>query len=136
MERRGCPRIKIFADGIFYLQNDEAPAFEFTGVVEDISESGLKVVLDNVDVNEVLPIFSSDSQISFQIIDEFELLGEIKDEVIRGSASVIRICSFPNKISLGCKFTQINKELLEYVTNRQTLSYINVMNSQKRLSEV
>lgn len=130
MERRGCPRIKISADGVFYLGDKQIHVREFTGIVDDISESGLKIRLTEPVSEELLQNLSIGKEVRFQIVDEFELMGELKDDIISGAATIMRTEQSDSKYCIGCKFNAPSAELLYYVTDRKTYSFLQIINNR------
>lgn len=133
MERRLSPRINISAKGIFCAKDNSILSFEYVGQIEDISESGINICFDKSEVGSGINTIRPGDEIPFKIIDNYELYGTVHDETIQGTASVVRINTLAGIVSVGCKFTQTDNELLTYINNRKTSIYMNSIKNRQYL---
>lgn len=124
MNRRDYQRILINTEGVFIVQNKEISPREFLGTIEDISESGIKIVTNKADSASTISQLESGDALFFQSVDSFDLLGTETDTVFSGTATITRIEDHPDSFHIGCKFKKPNNDLEKYVSNRKLSLFI------------
>lgn len=133
MERRDYPRINISADGVFILKSQETMQHEFSACVSDISESGFKITLDKSDNSSILYKLNVDDMLGFNIVDSYDLFGEEVDTILDGTAIIKRRINTNDSIILGCRFYNPSEELITYVTNKKTASFMSSLKNRQYL---
>lgn len=123
MDRRYYQRTKLNIDAIFFLSDKQTFPREFNGILEDISESGIKVVLDPLTPEQIIDSIAIGDHIHFNSYDEYDLFGQSKDIVLSGDVIVSRKTSSSGKIVLGCKLYPITDELSTYISDKKTCSF-------------
>lgn len=124
MEKREYQRITISAEGIFHLDSIASIDREFFGTIEDISEGGLKLVIHKADNPNIQTKLKAGDSFHFQLIDEFDLFGNLVEEIISGTAIVKRIIDTGDSLIFGCAFKPSSDEIRDYVLNRRTSIYM------------
>lgn len=119
MDRRYYQRTLIEVEGCFIITNEASNDREFTGIIKDISEGGIKVFVDKDKCDSPVQKALRGTVLSFQFYDEYGLFQEIRQEVITGYAEVLRVENSEAGITLGCKLVGINKNLEDYITNKK-----------------
>ena len=105
-ERREYPRLRVDIPCNIYLNNRE-----YVGVMQDISEQGICIVIDE-DIDELCV----GSRISFQFLDK--LGNAVVEEVFGGVAFVNRVSlTADNKTILGANVH--NRSFYEYVGQKR-----------------
>lgn len=127
MERREYQRINISAEGAFVFLNTDSTYRECQGLIEDISENGIKILLSNSLSDKSLPSISDDASLHFQAVDNYDLYGNKKTALIMGKAKVVRQELQDDFIVLGCRVSEYTSELVNYnyVSERKLSHYIN-----------
>lgn len=97
---------------------------EFIGIIEDISEGGIRIRVNEEHFKEAVSTIKKGSIITFQSYDEYKLYQQIKEEVFSGEVEVLRVDNTPNGLFFGCKFVRLTKELEEYITNRKISVFV------------
>lgn len=120
MEKRGYSRIKISTDGVFILANDSIIPREFSGTIENISESGMKIVVNKSDIHHLLQHIEIGTVFSFAIVDEYNLFETPKQEIIRGDARIVRTVDDGDFLTIGCRIISPAYEIYEYINNKRT----------------
>lgn len=131
MERRAYERIKVEARGTFFIINDDACVAEFVGNIVDISEAGIKVMVEPDKYEEALEMVSEGSQISFQAVDNFVLYGSDITELFSGKVFVVRKEADRNGIFLGCKIRPLTQTLQKYIDDKKISVFIEKMHTDK-----
>ena len=124
MDRRLYRRITINAEGVFILDNNEISHREFPGVIEDISEGGIKIKMVKDEADHILPHLKTGSYLHFLATDDYTLFGNVNSAIISGQVEVLRQDTINNLITLGCKFKKYTSELLDYVSDRKLSIYV------------
>lgn len=125
MDRRYYQRTKLNIDGLFFLTERETFPREFNGTLEDISESGIKIVLDPLTPKQITDFIAINDRIQFNSYDEYELFGKNKDCVLSGEIIVVRKDMVNSQIVLGCKLSPLTDALSEYISDKKVCSFCN-----------
>ena len=120
MEKRGYSRIRVATDGVFILADDSIVPREFSGTIEDISESGIRVVINKADITHLIQHIKVGAELSFAIVDEYNLFDTTKQEILRGEARIIRTVDDGDYLTIGCKIKSPAYDIYEYVNNKRT----------------
>lgn len=123
MDRRYYQRTKLNIDGLFFLTERETFPREFNGTIDDISESGIKVVLDPLTPNQITDFIAVNDRIQFNSYDEYELFGQSKNVVLSGEVIVVRKDIMNDKIVLGCKLSPLTDDLSKYISDKKVCSF-------------
>lgn len=129
MDRRLYQRINIDAEGVFILDNETVSPREFSGIIENISEGGIKITFNKDAAATLLPYISKGEHLHFSAADDYSLFNREISAIISGKVEIIRKDIEDDLVSLGCKFKQYTNELSEYVSNKKLSSYMNAINS-------
>lgn len=124
MDKRRYSRISIYATGIFYLKKNETPNREFSGTINDISECGFKVTIDTVHSAVLHEHLNEGDSFDFIIVDEYNLFGEHKARIVRGVATIVRKVYNNDILEIGCQFPAARGELLSYISDKRTISFM------------
>lgn len=124
MEKRKYQRVKVDVNGIFVLSEKNITFREFTGSIEDISEGGIKIVIENMAPSVPTDSVEIGDTLHFTGTDEYKYLGKDKVSLVEGDAVVVRKEYEGNKIILGCAFQSLTNELAEYVKDKKASSFL------------
>lgn len=123
LDRRYYSRIKLKLESILFVDCNEEIK-DLTGIITDMSEGGIRLIIDKKQYKDSINIIKNGTIIQFQSYDEYMLYNEMKTEVISGKVEVIRIEEYDEYIQLGCKLTNRTKELASYIDNKKISEYI------------
>ena len=127
MDRRFYESVKTTAMGAFVIKNNGIYAMEFTGAIEDISECGMKIRVENGDYEQILKVLKDDSRISFQAFDDFNLFGNDVSSIFGGDVEVVRNEVIDGKLFIGCKIRQLSDSLRKYIDEKKMSVFIGRM---------
>lgn len=119
MDRRLYKRTVVDLMSNFIVKPNEPGFFEFEGKIYDISECGIKVLVEGENAKTILDKIKLDDKIAFQSIDEYVLFNEKRTDIFQGDAKVIRISEDDNKVVIGCKIDRMTEEVEEYIKNKK-----------------
>lgn len=125
MDRRLYQRITVNAEGVFILDNTNVSPREFPGIVEDISEGGMKITMTREESNHILPYLSTGKNLHFHASDDFKLFGMDKEAIISGQVEILRQENVDDFVILGCKFKRKTSELMKYISDRKISLFMN-----------
>lgn len=123
MDRRYYQRTKLNIDGLFFLTERETFPREFNGTIDDISESGIKVILDPLTPRQITDFIAVNDRIQFNSYDEYQLFGQNKDVVLSGEVIVVRKDIVNDKTVLGCKLSPLTDDLSKYISDKKICSF-------------
>lgn len=130
MDRRTYQRIKVDVESIFIVDNTSVSPREFEGIIEDISESGMKILIKAQDTLHLLPYIEKGQHLHFSAADDFHLFGQERSSIFSGMVEIIRREALENDLFLlGCKFKRYSNELQKYVSDRKLSLYMNGLKS-------
>lgn len=129
-ERRLHQRIVSQLQANFYIESDNNDPNEFGGIIENLSENGIKIVVSDQDDFKVVNEIVVGDEVVFQAVDEYELYGKTRMDIFKGHASVVRIEKDENDIVLGCEVNSISKDFEKYVSNKRISLYLSTMRRQ------
>lgn len=98
---------------------------DFTGVIEDISEGGIRFIVDDEHYKESVGTIEVGTIVSFQAYDEYVLYHQERQDVFSGNVEVIRIDELSDGVHYGCTITKLSDELSEYINNKKISEYVN-----------
>ena len=124
MERREYQRIKINAASQFYSKKSEQFTVEFAGTIEDISESGIRIVVDDPMYFDVMNGLEQGTEIVFQAVDSYSYSYTDRVDVFEGRVAVVHIGIRNGAYILGCRITVSNGNLQEYIKNRKVSLFL------------
>lgn len=134
MERRDYPRINISADGVFILKNDDTMYHEFSACISDISESGFKITLEKPNNSSILYKLNVDDMLSFNMVDKYKLFDEDVETILDGTAIIKRKINKDDCVILGCRFYNPSEELISYVSDKKTASFMSALKNRQYLT--
>lgn len=123
MDRRYYQRTKLNIDGLFFLTERETFPREFNGTIDDISESGIKIVLDPLTPKQITDFIAVNDRLQFNSYDEYQLFGQNKDIVLSGEVIVVRKDIVNDKTVLGCKLSPLTDDLSKYISDKKICSF-------------
>lgn len=127
MERRFFKRTTISILGTFIVMNTEDFQCEFEGILEDISEGGIKFVINAATSVASTDLIKVGDTVKFTAYDEYNLFGEMQEAILYGTATVLRKTVSENNVILGCSIIALSDELEEYILNKQTSIYMKAL---------
>lgn len=124
LDRRYYQRTFIGLESNFIIHDNESGNREFVGIIEDISEGGIRIHVKEDAHKDVVATIRKGSVISFQSYDEYELYQEKKQEVFMGEVEVLRVDKTSEGLFFGCKLIRLTRDLEEYIKNKKIAVYI------------
>ena len=123
MNQRYYQRTHIDVECMFFLSGKEISHCEFSGILENISESGVMIIVDPSTPSEIVDIIGINDHIHFDGFDEYNYFGEDRDDYLSGDVTVVRKESSDGRTILGCKFGPVSEELTNYIADKKTCSF-------------
>lgn len=108
----------------FIIRDNEPEMREFNGIIEDISEGGIRIRVTNEQFKDAVSTIKEGSVITFQSYDEYKLYQELRQEVFMGEVEVLRVDKSATEMVFGCKFVRLTKDLEEYIKNKKVSVFI------------
>ena len=124
MDRRYYQRTKIDLESVFLLSDKDIFPREFNGVIEDISESGVKIVIDPLTSDVLTSCINVNDSLHFNCLDEYSLFGKDHSAVLDGEIKVIRKDATEKNTVLGYIFNPSTKNISNYVKDMKTSAFI------------
>ena len=125
MERRVYQRIHAEdVHGLFYPEHEVQGKLAFSASIENISEIGMGVIVTDEQFFAMMQELLVGTRLKFQFVDEYNLYNKEMVDVVEGNASLLRIEKHLDYYKLGCKFSEPNKDLAEYVKNKKVALYM------------
>lgn len=125
MEKRFYQRLNVNIAGNFIVNESVPETNEFDGVIQDISEDGIRFSVMEVAFKKILREIAVGSNIVFQALDEYNLFGEKRTDVFSGSAEVKRVRKEGNSYEIGCIIVKTSKEYDEYIKYKKMANFVN-----------
>lgn len=129
MDQRKYARVHVLAKAIFYLRDKHNTKSEFSGTIEDISECGFKVTVNTRQNPDILSYSLDDNLFDFYLVDDYEIFNQHKNQVIKGTASIIRKAISSDTIEIGCALIHPDSHLLDYISDQKTIDFIANLNA-------
>ena len=126
-DRRKSQRIRIDAVSQFLVSHDDRFEGDFEGLIENISDEGIGVVVNNPKYTSLVEGLSINNQFFFQAFDEYTAFKKPISDIFQGKAKIVRIEKKNNHYYLGCKIVSSNHDLDEYISRRKMAFYIDGM---------
>lgn len=108
----------------FIIRDNEPGMREFNGIIEDISEGGIRIRVTNEQFKDAVSTIKEGSVITFQSYDEYKLYQELRQEVFMGEVEVLRVEKSATEMVFGCIFVRLTKDLEEYIKNKKVSVFI------------
>lgn len=124
MEKRLYQRVTVGITSNFIIQDNEPGYREFGGVIDDLSENGIRVSVTDSRYSHILDRIKVGDKITFQAFDEYEMYGELRTDVFTGETEVRHIKKEEDNIIIGCKVYKASEEFDEYVKNKKMALFI------------
>lgn len=124
VERRFYQRALIGLVGNFIIENKEPGSREFNGIIEDISECGIRICVEDDRFSNVTNNIQVGDTILFQSYDAYVLYDERHTDVFSGEAEVVRVETISGKLVIGCKIDKLSDALAEYIKNKKLAIFI------------
>ncbi len=122
-DQRKYSRERIDVAANFYITGGEFGKIEFTGMIANISESGILIEVIDTPSVEVAKTVAIGSEISFVGIDEYEIFKDRKVEFLEGTVNVVWACERNGKFSIGCEIKNLSRELEKYIADRKIIGF-------------
>lgn len=129
-EKREYQRIKIDAISQFFVSNEDRYEGDFEGIIDNISEEGIGVIISDPKYFPLIDSLDLKKQFFFQAIDEYTVFRKETSDVFQGKAMILRTINKEDHYYLGCKITDSNHELQEYISRRKIAFFIDGMATQ------
>lgn len=124
LDRRNYSRTRLRIESTFFIDGNKLGLRDFTGVIEDISEGGIRFIVDEAHRKDAVDTIKKGTTIKFQAYDEYMLYNQMRDEVFSGEVEVIRIEEFEDGTHFGCKIIKLTDALEAYINNKKISEYI------------
>lgn len=125
MEKRLYKRIQVGLASNFIVKYNPIGLREFGGYIDNLSENGLKISITNPFYASIFRSIKTGNIISFQSVDEYEICGVRRIDVLAGEAEVVRVDTEGPNTVIGCRIFEPTEEYEEYVKNKKTSLFIN-----------
>ena len=119
MDNRNYSRIIVDVPSCIYITLNDYTKIDIEGIIHDISESGIQVRVNSDSYDEMAKILSAGDVISFQAVDEYNVLNENKVDIVGGVAEVIWLNVDEKEIVFGCRTNKVLPEYLSYVKQKK-----------------
>lgn len=119
MEKRLYQRVLVGLISNFIIKENEPGFREFNGIIEDLSENGIRIRIEDQSYLHIVEKIKVGDKILFQSIDEYEMYGDTRTDIFSGEARVIRKSSDDGNVIVGCKIDKSSDEYSEYVKNKK-----------------
>ena len=130
MDKRFYRRLSLDIEGVFILDKEDAPG-EFKGIIEDLSESGIKIIIDTNAYPNAYDAINENDLLYFTAADEFKLFDEDQSFIIQGKAKIIRKRVTKDALVIGGEIVSVSNEIMEYLLSRRTSIYMDSLNNKK-----
>lgn len=117
-DRRLYERININVDANIYINNKEYPV-----TIKDISECGVLFICEDITIESLI---TTDSVISFQSMDSYELFDIVHNDIIIGRGKVVRVDDSSRLIGVALKAP--NRNLIKYIENKKIVQFLKRIN--------
>lgn len=124
MDRREFSRVEVGAQGAFYLRDDGKLIYEFTGIVDNVSEGGLGVLVENEIYEKVCSYLEIGQRFSFQAYDDKGYNMNEEEGSFYGEATVVRKTVANDTIMVGCKIDNTCEDFRKYVEGKKVYLYL------------
>lgn len=124
MDRRYYQRAKVGVESLFFIEGNGPGLRDFEGILEDISEGGIRILVRKEQYKESVETIKVGSIISFQACDEYQMYNKTMTEIFMGKVEVLRIQKIGDDIHIGCKHVKLSQELEEYIRNKKVSVFL------------
>lgn len=131
MERREYTRVKVGAQGEFFLFEDGKVVYDFVGIVDNVCEGGLGIHVEREVYETVGVSLEVGQRISFQAYDANGYSIREEEGIFHGNAEVVRKIMHDNILEIGCKIDDRSAEFMEYVKDKKVYLYISALNKKR-----
>ena len=119
MDRRLYKRVPVSLLGDFILRGSEADQREFDGVIQDVSEGGIKFCVNGAEYPDLISAIQVGSKILFQSLDEYVFFKERRTDVFHGEVEVVRAEDIDGRMIFGCRMTKLLPDFANYVKHKK-----------------
>lgn len=123
MDRREHQRIVVGLECNFYFKNRDTDSKEFCGVIEDISEAGLRLRICEKSNSDFVKKANVGDYILFQSADEYTRANRPQIDVLIGEAKITRIENKNEHVLIGCSIVDKIKGYDDFI-NRKYIELI------------
>lgn len=124
MEQRAYRRIEINIDGVFFVEQPNGERLEFPGIIKDISEGGIGIVINEVLDPAIVDAIDIGTQIHFQAFDSYDFFGDEHSVIVGSVSKAVRKVVNADSIIIGCKISILGKELEQYIKEKHVIQYM------------
>ena len=124
VEKRLYQRVIGGINGNFIIRNKKLGCIEFTGVIDDLSENGIRISITDSNWFENVKKIETGDKLLFQALDEYKLHDEVRVDIFSAETEVIRLDDNGDSIVIGCKIYESSREFDEYIKNRKMALFI------------
>lgn len=124
-EKRLYERVAVGVNSVLYFMIDGEP-HEVQGILRDVSAKGIAVEVDDTSIEQIKDRVDCGSVVHFQTCDEYELFGQMVQDVLDSEAEVVRVQHRDGQMVLGCKMNKYNQMLAEYVEKKLMCNFIQI----------
>ncbi len=126
MEKRLYQRVLVNLVSNFIVNKPDLGYKEFGGFVEDVSENGMKIRVEDKKYFPLAATIKIGDKISFQAVDEYKLYNKTRIDVFTGEALVVRVNKIDEAVSFGCRVIKPTEEFGEYVKNKKMALFMDI----------
>ena len=125
MEKREHQRLLLNIESLFFIENDSLTEKEFSGQIDDISESGISIRLEKEANKEVIKVLEVGTEFTFSTFDILSYNEKEDFKYISGVAKIVRIEELENNIFVyGCRIVKPDKEIVKYLDEKRANNYL------------
>lgn len=124
MNRREYVRINVGTEGTFFVRTEQGQACEFTGIIENVSEGGMCVQVDQATYEKVDAVLEVGQTLFFHSCDENGVGINKEMAVYHGEGKIVRKKVAENSIEVGCQVADKCQDFKEYVENKKVYLYV------------
>lgn len=128
MERRDYSRIKVSAEGAFFVQENGKNIYDFSGIIDNVCEGGICIKLEKTDYKQIRDYLEIGKHISFQALDEKGYGVNHETGVFKGKVTVVRVDEDDDLVLVGCKIAGDCQEFQDYVKGKKIYMYMQAIN--------
>lgn len=125
MEKREYPRLLLNKEAVFFINNSNIAIHEFSGIIDDISEVGIRIKLNKEENKEIIKVLQIDTELTFSTVDILSYNEKEEFKYISGNVKIVRIEELDNNVFIcGCKIINPDKDILKYLDDKRTYNYL------------
>ncbi len=130
-DRRSSERIRIDAVSQFLIKNEDSYGGDFEGIINNISDTGLGVIITKEKYFPRVKSLKVDDPIFFQALDEYTLFNKPTSDIFQGKIKIVRIEETDEGYYIGCSIESANQDLQQFISRRKMAFFIDGLATPK-----